>query len=303
MTNEVDEVVDYSLLEKSISQDFGLDVKNLQGVQIGYSNKVYKGNLGKDEVYVRMHKDKSLYPVEAAIYRVLDDYRVPVPKILALDTDPRNLGYATMIIESAKGEPLNEAKLSPNQRIAVYENCGQVLRRMHNIKLPSFGQLSLDDGQLVGEYQTYPEYMKAGDNGDSNFRYAGEHNIITRDEYKKVLEIWKKISNLSVDQAVLSHNDFHEVHVFTDGKRVTGVIDFTDAMGEDPRWDIAMAMFFQNREEREAFKKGYGKLASDPIVQDYLVFVAVCKVGWRHKKGYLENTRKALKVFREELKQ
>ncbi len=301
VVNEIDEKVDYSLLENSISQDFGMNIRNLQRVQIGYSNKVFKGILGQEVVYVRIQKDKSLYPVEEAVYKALENQGIPVPKILAMDLNPKNLGSATMIMESAKGTPLGEAKLSVSQRNLVYEDAGKVLKRMHQIKLPSFGKLSLKDNQLVGQFQSFNDYMKAGATDESNFKYAGDNQLITAEEYKRVLEIWEKISNLSVQQAVLSHNDFHGVHVFTDGNKVTGVIDFTDARGEDPRWDLAMAMFFQNPQEREAFKKGYGDLTNDPVLKDYLIFVAVCKLGWRYKHGHLNSADNSLKVFRDEL--
>lgn len=302
MGNERDEIIDYSLLGKAITQDFGIEIHDLQRIQIGYSNKVYKGTLDGKTVFVRMQKDSNLYPIEEAVYRELEAQDIPVPKILAIDLKPKNLGYATMIMESAKGTPLGDMQLSPDQTKLVYNDAGTVMKRMHNIKLPSFGKLSLSGGKLVGEIKSFPEYMTKGDPNDSNWMYAIKHKLITEEESQKVLEIWERISHMTVDQAVLSHNDFHGGHIFTDGEKVTGVIDFTDARGEDPRWDLCMAMFFQNDEERKAFEQGYGEIASDPVIKDYLIFVAVCKLGWRYKHGHTNDEDNSLEVFRKELK-
>ena len=163
------------------------------------------------------------------------------------------------------------------------------------------GKLIIKDEQLHGKSDTNPKRWQSVDGPTANFRYAGEHDLITPQEFRLVLDIWNRISHLEVDQASLVHSDYHGGHIFTDGQNITGLIDFTDATADDSRYDIANALFFQSPEERVVFRKGYGELAEDPMVHDYILFVAINKVGWRHKKGMLDGAAKALKKFREEL--
>lgn len=75
------------------------------------------------------------------------------------------------------------------------------------------------------------------------------------------------------DDALL-HVDYHPLNVLTDGRRITGVLDWTGAAAGDPRWDLA---------------RTYSLLRLAPAPPGTPVFLVtmlrrVLEAGWRH--GY-----------------
>jgi len=181
----------------------------------------------------------------------------------------------------------------------LWKDAGAVLKEIHKINLNGFGALDLRDGTLEGELASWKEFilLHKPDQG-----FLVEEGYINNDEANQVEAAFGDILKIKVDQASFLHHDFHGSHIFSDGKRITGVIDLASAVAGDPRYDVAMAHFFLSSENRAYFNQGYGDLASDPLVSRYLLCIAARKVEYRHKKGFKERIPNAVETLKESLK-
>ena len=59
--------------------------------------------------------------------------------------NPKSIGYPTMIMSSAEGVVLKESDLSEEQKNAIYEQIGQILKKINEIKINGFGPLSVNE--------------------------------------------------------------------------------------------------------------------------------------------------------------
>ncbi|MCX6755487.1 MAG: aminoglycoside phosphotransferase family protein [Candidatus Nomurabacteria bacterium] len=293
-------------LEKAIKNDFGFEITNTEKITKGYSNQVYKGNLENKNVFIRMNKDPRVFEAEVLGYKRFEEQGIPVPKIIAYKENPSSIGLPAMIMSSAEGNIIPELKLSPEEKDIVFENVGKLLKKINETKLKGYGPLKVENGELVGKFSTYKEQDESrGEYNKKVFDFAVEKNYIIGEDIEKVKKVYEEISLLNIgNQTSLLHHDMHRGHFFVKGTEISGIIDLGALMAGDPRYDIAISLAHQHPREQEAFKKGYGELANDPMVNKYLITVLVRKIFFRNKdhvKGNVEALLPTLKDALEKL--
>jgi Ser/Thr protein kinase RdoA (MazF antagonist) len=125
---------------------------------------------------------------------------------------------------------------------AAFREAGVRLRRLHDAKLTGFGWLagaSRDErGDLAPVHGSWLGFLKGilADARGLAHAYAvaaevAEAAAAAVDEHAGALA--------AVEVGSLCHGDLKAAHVLTDEDRITGVIDWGDAVAGDPLWDVA----------------------------------------------------------------
>lgn len=289
-------------LEKAIQDDFGFEITNIDKVIRGFSNEVYKGRLENKTVFIRTNKDKNVFEVEQIGYKIFGKQGIPVPKIIAYQENPKSIGFPTMIMSSAEGKIIKESNVSLEQNDIIYENLGKLLNKIHETKIKNFGPMKVSNQELIGKFLTWKERCDSSQNKNNRvLDFSIENKFITSEEANKIKEIHKEISLLNFREASLLHMDLHHEHFFVTGTEITGIIDLGALEAGDPRYDIAMSLMFQNSREQEHFKKSYGELANDNIVNKYLITILVRKIFSRSQRDIKGNIEKLLPMLKEAL--
>jgi aminoglycoside phosphotransferase (APT) family kinase protein len=288
--------------ELVIKHDFRLGIKCAEEVHHGFSNQVHKATLNDKPIFIRTNKDPEIFPVEILGYEAFKEKGIPVPNVIAYEEKPGIIGYPTMIMEAANGIALNQANLTPEQEEKVYENIGNLVNKIHQIKVKGFGPLSAERGNLKGKLSTWEEYWTPKiESTYQDLVFLVDKQLLTEQEAELVRASLKKSNAFSVEESSLLHRDIHRSHVFVTGDQVSGVIDLGLMIAGDPRYDIAYSFMFQNEQQQEAFIKGYGNLAYDPAVNIYLIAIAIGKARFRYNNGLQEGAEKAVDKLRQAL--
>lgn len=286
-------------IESAVKTDFGLEINNAGKIEHGYSSEVYKAELGDDTVFIRINKDAKVFNAEVLGYEIFEKQGIPVPKIIAYKEHPQTIRHPAMIMSSAVGTTVGEADLSPEDKDVIYKKLGKLLNKIHETKLDGFGTLKVEDGRIVGEFPTWQAYREKQHRNDLKaLDFSKEKNFVTEIETAKIKHVYVELASLDFGKASLLHKDLHQSHFFVKGTEITGVIDLGRILAGDPRYDIAMSLFFQNPRQQENFKKGYGELANDPVVNKYLITIAIRKIYFRSRnevKGDVESLVPRLK--------
>ncbi|MEI8270691.1 MAG: aminoglycoside phosphotransferase family protein, partial [bacterium] len=287
-------------IENAVKSDFYLDIKNAEKITKGYQSQVYKASLDNEIIFIRINKDPNIFEVEQSAYKIFEEKGVPVPKIISYKEKPISIGQPTVIMTSAVGETINEAKPSQEQNDIIYEHLGEILKKINETKLEGFGKLTVSDNALVGKFTSWNEYCESqNEHHNKALNFCVDKNFVTNKEANKIKNIYKEIEQLDFGKASLLHTDIHQNHFFVQGSDVTGIIDLGSIMAGDPRYDIAMSLLFQNPRQQEHFKKGYNSdLVNDPMVNKYMTTIIIRKLFFRSKqeiKGDLEKLLISLK--------
>jgi aminoglycoside phosphotransferase len=288
---------------EAIKNDFGIALTGIEKIVKGYQSQVYKAaNPEGKTVFIKINKKKEELEVEISGYGAFREAGIPVPKVIAYQENPSTIRQPTLIISAAEGVALSEAKLSSGQEETIYRNIGEILKKINDIKIEGFGYLKVVDGKLEGKFKNYGEFCKEwGIKIIEAFDYLVENSLITSEESKKLRNIFEEISSLNLKQSFLLHRDMHQEHVFIDGDKISGIIDFGKLQAGDPRYDIAESLMFQNERQQSCFKKGYGEVADDPMVLKYLAIIATTKIRFRTKMGKKEDADTAAQILRDTL--
>ena len=171
--------------------------------------------------------------------------------------DENDIAY--QIIEKMKGDTVSVyIKEHPeNEEQLVYE-MGKTMAKMHKIEVNGFGPFDNEkakDGVLQGVHSTLTEAVNAGLN--ENLERLVKYGIISLKESKKMEELFKNNKLLNCDKSVLVHNDFADWNLLTDGKTITGVVDWDECVGGSPIEEIACWSIFFEPERIKSFLKGY----------------------------------------------
>jgi aminoglycoside phosphotransferase (APT) family kinase protein len=296
--------MDSVTLTNAIEKDFRLLLENIERVTSGWSSQVFKGTHVGDIVYIRINKNPRIFSAEVIGYKLFLGQGIPVPVVIAYEENPPHIGFPTMLLTAAEGENLHDAVLLPEEKDSLYEEAGMLMQKLHNIKLEGYGPAEAHNNTLRGMYNTWKEnWQSAESHFIEEISYAAEKGLFIKEEIEKIMALQAKISSLEFGVGSLLHRDIHSAHIFIQNKKISGIIDLGRLLVGDPRYDIAMSLVFQNERHQEHFKKGYGELADDPIVLQYLAIIAATKTAYRSKRGQSEMALKAQKTFRQVLAQ
>ncbi len=157
--------------------------------------------------------------------------------------------------------------LEPAQVRDVYRELGRLLARIHRIPQPSFGYLVTrvvsphDSNRAMMRQMTGRVLGSFAANGGSPALHTALERVLTGDQTALY-------DNCSAP--VLCHNDFHDGNVMavrtTTGVRMTGLLDFENALAGDPLLDLAKTDLYSRIDDPEllaALLDGYGPLPPD----------------------------------------
>ncbi|MCX4753481.1 phosphotransferase family protein [Kitasatospora purpeofusca] len=205
-------------------------------------------------VKVRRAGSRSRYPTAAWASARMREAGVPAACVLWYSRE-------ACVETRCPGQPIEaEPPRPPDLDAAV--RAGEILRRLHTIKVSSFGQL---DGQGVGQHSTIQGWFLAlPDRRAPSLNGLHLPGLLNRARF--VLEAGA--DRLPATAPKLLHGDWVGRHLFTDGHRITGVVDLESARGGDPLAELAGWSLREPGPMTEALLVGYfdGPLPAESLL-------------------------------------
>ena len=243
---------------------------------LGNVNSVRSGVLESgQEVIIRAHPKgirNGYFHVEAAAAKLAKESGLPSFDTIAVH-DLRGFGdFAFQVIEKLPGTAVSKwLETNPGDETVLLSEIGKTMAKMHQIKVDGFGPFDNErakiDGQLVGIHESSAEAIQAG--LFFNLDVLEKAGIITANQKMNIADIFdKKNPLLKTRQAVLVHNDFADWNLLTDGKKVTGILDWDECVGGDPVADLACWSTFYEPDRVKPLLDGYWQVAKKPIEFD-----------------------------------
>jgi aminoglycoside phosphotransferase (APT) family kinase protein len=134
-----------------------------------------------------------------------------------------------------------------------------LLAQIHTIKVDSFGAFDNDfakhNHQLKGHHATYRDFIWVG--LEENLQRLVSFEIVTQTQSQQMLTVFKRQSYEPTNGPRLIHNDYADWNLLTDGKTVTGILDWDECHGGDPIADLACWSTFYDLSRLTTFLEGY----------------------------------------------
>jgi aminoglycoside phosphotransferase (APT) family kinase protein len=303
LSNRRKEKHDLVSVKAALADDFRLHISSLSKIDptyLGNTSKVYFGLYNDQKVIIKIGRDPRKYRVEMGGLELFHKYGVPGPQTVAFRKKAKFIDKPVLIQTAAYGIALKQLameQITPK----LWQAAGRTLRRIHDIKLEGFGTLDLSSGKLEGQSATLNQrYL---DQKPYVLQYLAKCKFLSSSDIEKIEAAFCNILEADVGQASFLHNDFDRNHIFTDGERITGIIDLGAAYAGDPRSDIAVSHYFLPPDARADFDRGYGDLVLDPLVSQYDLAVAARKLIIRDRRGLTDRIPGAIEILKKTLNQ
>ncbi|OMC41105.1 aminoglycoside phosphotransferase family protein [Mycobacterium sp. IS-1264] len=199
------------------------------------TNVVYEVDAGGRRFVVKASTSHDALAAEAWACARGAEAGCGAPEILALGRLGGKDSMSALAMSRIPGEPI-----APGHPAIV--EVGAALRRLHDTRSPGFGWLAEatwnESGGFSPPHTSWPGFLQ-NICGEVR-RMAGTDSIADTVADEAAAALGAHAGALAaVEVGALCHGDLKASHILVDADRLSGVIDWGDAVVADPRWDIA----------------------------------------------------------------
>lgn len=189
------------------------------------------------------------FAVDAGLRRALRRLGVPVAA-------PRAVGEGWSLDSFLGGAALRQ--ISDAQAAQI----GAAVAALHTLPVSDWGLLHDQSGPFVGEAPTLAEGIRTRliDAWPFGTTPLKQHPLMrfAPELLNQVAPLEESLLALADAPPVINHSDLHREQVLFEDGRLSGLLDFGDAVAGPPGWDAASFALFWGWERLPAFLVGYG---------------------------------------------
>lgn len=198
----------------------------------------------------------------AAISAIFEKNEIPCSKVVALDTSKEVIGRKYVIMTRLEGDTLVDVwnKLPTEDQRATALEYGEIMARIHQIKMKKFGDVINNDQQydswhdfITGRYGRSLSYL------DSNF-------ILSAKTLARVHNLLKDNDGLFHinSRPVLVHADFKAKNIKYHQGKINGIFDFDECLGGHNEFEFTKVFlpYTVDRFYKDMIIEGYKKIGS-----------------------------------------
>jgi len=234
-------------------------------IKLGSVNTVVPITLadGK-QVVIRMHPRhvrNGYFWVEAIATKLAKEAGVPTYTTITVDDSQSVVPFDFMIMTKESGSPIQEyAPLPTNLEKKLVTETGRLTALIHAVKVNGFGffknEIAHKYQKLTGQYKTFKQHIYAALDEDLDFLVV--RKTMTEEQRSTIKRIFNSHESLlECTKGVLVHNDIADWNELTDGKHITGIMDWDECIGADPLMEFAAYSLFYGEPRLTWFKQGY----------------------------------------------
>jgi aminoglycoside phosphotransferase (APT) family kinase protein len=210
------------------------------------------------DVFLKIDADQARTDVEVEAMAI-----APVPTPGILWRKPPVLAIAAL-----PGRALGRLEEPSTASPAAWAAVGAVVRILHDAPLPPWPGKSVDE--LAARLDRECDWLVA-----NNVLPA---DVVTHNRHlaETALRPWTP---------VFTHGDLHIEHVFIDGDKVTGILDWSEAGRGDPLFDLAI-LTLAHEENLDDVIAGYGSDVDRDLIRAWQSWRCLVAVRWLVENGY-----------------
>jgi aminoglycoside phosphotransferase (APT) family kinase protein len=241
----------------------------------GLVNNVLKATIADGtEVVFRMHPrgvKNGYFWVESTAALKAAEAGALSYKTYIIDDTRETFDFDYMIMEALPGETMRNftksGEIEYEYEEQLIRETGRNVGLIHTVLPKGFGfflnNVAKEQAELLGQYSTFSEHIYSALDDDLNYLYDDEQ--ITIEQRQKIASLFDNHARLlECNNPTLIHNDIADWNTLSDGKHVTGIIDWDECISGDPVMEFSAYSLFFSEPRMSWFKEGYQEVNELP---------------------------------------
>jgi hygromycin-B 4-O-kinase len=204
----------------------------------GEESQVYRFRSGTRTYIIRINRALEGFQKDAFAYRRFARANLPIPEIIRIGQIE---DHFYCISENVPGLTLQD--LRPHDLPPLLGSTAKILDAIADSDLGDMTGFGPFNARGVGSYESWRDFMTSVADPDRH-AWAALDSLVDMNLINGLLERLEHLALDCPETRKLVHGDFGSNNVLTDGRRITGVIDWSEASIGDPLYDIANIFFW-----------------------------------------------------------
>ncbi len=259
------------------------EAKSAHPLKKGYSHEVFEVKVKNKEVIVRFSNgNKGNHSLEKQIIvnKMLHEKGLPVPEVILYEKKGNRSKNEFVIMSKLQGHDVSElwSKMDEEEKCKVAELVGELLGKIHKIKLKEFGGITPEGiDNKHGRFKMkkvgieYPIHYHVADYLARAFNDVGllaAHDFIKPDFIVKIIKYITERKHLAStdEKPTLVHGDFEPRNIMirkeNNNWKISGLFDFEFSESRIREYDFLKLRrygYFDDPKIKRALLKGYSK--------------------------------------------
>ncbi|WP_052732016.1 phosphotransferase family protein [Devosia geojensis] len=211
---------------------------SLTPVSEGEESRAFGLSADGEELILRLHPTGDGYAKDAFAARSFGSADLPIPKVIDYGILDAGLHYC--LSQRAPGRTLQD--LDTPELEPVLQPVARVMEAMARTDVGAISGFGRFDAQGRGAHESWRAHLRAITDS-KKWREAYEGGVPER--VVRLLDLVSALADGCPETHGLVHGDFGSNNVIAENGRITGVIDWSEAMVGDPLYDVANIFFWR----------------------------------------------------------
>ncbi len=237
-----------------LNENFDASITDIEFIAGGESSQAFSFQSEKGDFVIRINGDKNSFEKDEYAFNTFASEKIPIPKIIRIGQI--NEKYYFAISTTAEGKIINE--LSEEEYQETFPDLLRVLDAIHAIDIteyPGYGKWNLNG---IGKFQSWRDCVLSINEypvKDNLF----EVSFLERDVWDKIYTQIQGLVKFCPKERWLVHGDYGHNNALSDGRKITGVLDWAESVYGDFVYDIAWLSFWNSKEHAKQIDAHYSQ--------------------------------------------
>jgi hygromycin-B 4-O-kinase len=234
-------MIDIKSVTKFLQSQLTRSISNVEKIGDGMFSRAFSFQSGQDEFVIRLNSYEEDFQKDAFAYQCYSS-TIPVPKMVICDRFDQNYYFA--ITERCPGKTLKD--LEEKTIREILPNLFESLQAIHSIDTSLCLGWGLTDANGHGRFSSWKNYLLSFYNQKFPFAWEAlfDHTCMERLVFEMYFSVMQDCLPFCTADKYWVHGDFGFDNVMSDGKKITGVLDWAESRLGDFVYDVAYLEFW-----------------------------------------------------------
>ncbi len=247
--------IDKKIVLKFLIDNFAVGIKTLNSIKEGEKSQAFSFSSKNDEFIIRVYLKKYGFEKDKYAHKHFNSKKLPIPKTFQIGKLNKTLYYS--ITEKLKGKIIDH--FTKDEIRKLVPQLIKTLDAIHGSDISNtnkFGDWDFSGNAPDSNWKSF--LLKRIEEFGSYKNKKPEQVFLEESIVKRILTCYKPLIDYCPNLRYLVHGDYGFDNLFSDGNKITGVIDWELSKYGDFLYDVAWLDFWETEiDYTDIFKKHY----------------------------------------------